>query len=245
MARFAQDDRLWGHILPEELHYIRICGMPYFAPGELHKIENYSIASSQGYYGWHLHHKNGTEKSNINGKRVKDLKAEGLYYLRPASELIFLTAKEHRNIHHVYNSTYTIDMHNPAYVDACNKYSHIMQDVSNGKLISLRDYWFIDSFCYRINCKKPDCSSSIDLLDLCTRLIKKGISKKRTRDEQDLCIEELLLMLDIDPDGTLSSDIKSAMVCDPEVLALNGGKPIMRKPHYHPRGFFACPELFK
>lgn len=58
-------------------------------------------------------------------------------------------------------------------------------------------------------------------------------------------IEGLLLMLDIDPDGTLASDIKSAMVCDPEVLALNGGKPIMRKPHYHPRGFFACPELFK
>jgi hypothetical protein len=227
----------WGHTLPEEIHYIRICtcGIPYFAPGELHKIENYNIASSQGYYGWNLHHRNGTEKSNPTGKLVKELKHAGLYYLRSAPELIFLTAKEHRMMHQSSNSVYAYDTINSSYRAALRKYNCLIRGVLDGEFLTIRDYRFIETFCYRMHRKMPQCQGSIDILELCKCLIKRGVHKKKTREGQDACISSLLMEFDIDPTGEIASDIKSALVCNPNVLSLNGGKPIMLKPSRYSR----------
>ena len=62
-------------------------------------IENYQKALADNFKGWHCHHR--LETHNSDGIRRdadishKELKALGMYYNRPAEELIFLTVKEH------------------------------------------------------------------------------------------------------------------------------------------------------
>ena len=62
-------------------------------------IENYQKAKKDDFKGWHCHHR--LETHNSDGERrlvdisYKELKALGMYYDRPANELIFLTIKEH------------------------------------------------------------------------------------------------------------------------------------------------------
>lgn len=62
------------------------------------KIENYDKAIADKENIWHCHHK---LEIGSNGERVlhKDLIRQGLYYNRPASELIFLTNSEHKRLH--------------------------------------------------------------------------------------------------------------------------------------------------
>ena len=66
---------------------------------EPEKIENYEKAKADDFKGWECHHR--LETHNSDGERrlvdisYKELKALGMYYNRPASELIFLTVKEH------------------------------------------------------------------------------------------------------------------------------------------------------
>ena len=63
------------------------------------KIENYQKAKKDDFKGWHCHHR--LETHNSDGERrlvdisYKELKALGMYYNRPAEELIFLTESEH------------------------------------------------------------------------------------------------------------------------------------------------------
>ena len=62
-------------------------------------IENYEKAKADDFKGWECHHR--LETHTPDGKRrevdigYKKLKALGLYYNRPAEELIFLTTREH------------------------------------------------------------------------------------------------------------------------------------------------------
>ena len=62
-------------------------------------IENYEKAKKDNFKGWHCHHR--LETHTPDGKRrdvdigYKKLIALGLYYHRPAEELIFLTSREH------------------------------------------------------------------------------------------------------------------------------------------------------
>ena len=62
-------------------------------------IENYEKAKVDDFIGWHCHHR--LETHTPDGKRrvvdipYKELKALGMYYNRPAEELIFLTTREH------------------------------------------------------------------------------------------------------------------------------------------------------
>ena len=61
-------------------------------------IENYNEAINDSKNKWELHHKLEIQ----NGKLVytkKDLIDLNLYWNRPASELIFLTRKEHKALH--------------------------------------------------------------------------------------------------------------------------------------------------
>ena len=66
---------------------------------EPEKIENYERAKKDDFKGWHCHHRLETHTSDGERRLVditmEELKALGMYYNRPASELIFLTDIEH------------------------------------------------------------------------------------------------------------------------------------------------------
>lgn len=62
-------------------------------------IENYEEALADKTQTWICHHRKGIELN----KSKKELKAMGLYYNRPACELIFLTESEHQRIHWEHN----------------------------------------------------------------------------------------------------------------------------------------------
>ena len=66
-------------------------------------IENYQKAKNENFKGWDVHHR--LETHNSDGERrlvditADELLALGMYYGRPAEELIFLTTSEHRSLH--------------------------------------------------------------------------------------------------------------------------------------------------
>ena len=66
---------------------------------DFEKIENYEKAKAENFVGWECHHRLETHTSDGERRPVditqKELKALGTYYNRPASELIFLTTREH------------------------------------------------------------------------------------------------------------------------------------------------------
>ena len=66
---------------------------------EPEKIENYEKAKKDNFKGWECHHRLETHNSDGERRLVditkKELIALGMYYNRPASELIFLTIREH------------------------------------------------------------------------------------------------------------------------------------------------------
>lgn len=67
------------------------------------KIENYEQAVNDTAQTWDCHHR--LETHNSDGERrlvdisAEELKALDMYYNRPASELIFLTRKDHQGLH--------------------------------------------------------------------------------------------------------------------------------------------------
>ena len=66
---------------------------------QLELIENYQQALAENFKGWCIHHR---LEIKPDGTRVsaKELIDKGLYYDRPASELIFLRFGEHSSLHH-------------------------------------------------------------------------------------------------------------------------------------------------
>ena len=66
-------------------------------------IENYEKAKKDNFKGWCCHHR--LETYNSDGERrivdisVEELEALGMYYNRPASELIFMKLSEHSSLH--------------------------------------------------------------------------------------------------------------------------------------------------
>ena len=68
-------------------------------------IENYEKAISDPDISYHCHHRlethnlDGTKKDKGENLRLSQLIGMGLYYNRPASELIFLTPSEHKKVH--------------------------------------------------------------------------------------------------------------------------------------------------
>ena len=77
-------------------------------------IENYDKALKDNFKGWNCHHR--LETHNSDGERrlvnisAAELKALNMYYHRPASELIFLTTREHNPLHHKGNK-YSLGKH--------------------------------------------------------------------------------------------------------------------------------------
>lgn len=66
-------------------------------------IENYEKAKDDNFKGWCIHHR--LETHNSDGERrlvnisAAELKALGMYWNRPADEMIFLTESEHKSLH--------------------------------------------------------------------------------------------------------------------------------------------------
>ena len=62
-------------------------------------IENFEKAKVDDFIGWHCHHRLETHTPDGERRDVdisyRDLIALGMYYNRPAEELIFLTTREH------------------------------------------------------------------------------------------------------------------------------------------------------
>ena len=74
------------------------------AAGEQSKIENYEEAKADGFKGWLIHHRLETHDSDGVLRLVElspaELNALGMYYNRPASELIYMKKGEHSSLHH-------------------------------------------------------------------------------------------------------------------------------------------------
>ena len=66
-------------------------------------IENYEAAKKDNFKGWRCHHRLETHTSDGERRAVyitaSELKALGMYWNRPADELIFLTTSEHAKLH--------------------------------------------------------------------------------------------------------------------------------------------------
>lgn len=69
----------------------RYCSEP------LEKIENYTAAIADSTQVWHCHHRLEVQGQFINSAKL--LKKCGMYFNRPACELIFLTESEHHSLH--------------------------------------------------------------------------------------------------------------------------------------------------
>ena len=70
---------------------------------EPEKIENFEKAEKDDFKGWDCHHRLETHTSDGERRLVditkKELIALGMYYHRPAEELIFLPVGEHHSLH--------------------------------------------------------------------------------------------------------------------------------------------------
>ena len=66
-------------------------------------IENFEKAKADNFVGWDCHHRLETHTSDGERRLVDitrdELKALGMYYNRPASELIFMKNSEHQFLH--------------------------------------------------------------------------------------------------------------------------------------------------
>ena len=74
-----------------------------FCKESLDQIDNYQQALAEKFKGWCIHHRLEIQP---DGTRVsmQELKSNGLYYGRPASELIFMRCGEHKRLHLIGNT---------------------------------------------------------------------------------------------------------------------------------------------
>ena len=72
---------------------------------DIENVENYEAAKKDNFKGWVCHHRLGLEVTGgVCDVTPQDLKDWGLYYHRPADELIFLTLSEHSSLHNKGNT---------------------------------------------------------------------------------------------------------------------------------------------
>ena len=70
---------------------------------DIENVENFEKAKADNFIGWDCHHRLETHNSDGERRLVDITQAElialGMYYNRPAEELIFMTTKEHKILH--------------------------------------------------------------------------------------------------------------------------------------------------
>lgn len=81
---------------PNRTHNKGMSGDPNNLCGDdISKIENYELAKADNFKGWDIHHRLEHE---LNVTK-QDLIDWGIYYDRPADELIYLTRSQHTTLH--------------------------------------------------------------------------------------------------------------------------------------------------
>ena len=94
---------------------------------DIENIENFEKAKADNFKGWCCHHRLQTWTSDGERRLVdismEELKSLGMYYNRPASELIFLTAAEHKSLHNEGNK-YMMGKHHSAESNYKNSEAH-------------------------------------------------------------------------------------------------------------------------
>lgn len=102
---------------------------------DIENVENYYKAKKDSFKGWHCHHRLQTWTSDGERREVNisaaELKALGMYYNRPASELIFLTESEHSILHNKGESHPMYGKHHSA--ETIKKLSKVMKGKNKGK----------------------------------------------------------------------------------------------------------------
>ena len=88
------------------LHWKSYCSEP------LELIENYQQALAENFKGWCIHHRLEIKSDGTRVSR-QELKDNGLYFHRPASELVFMRNGEHCSLHNIGN-TYMKGRHHSA-----------------------------------------------------------------------------------------------------------------------------------
>ena len=79
---------------------INIQNVSYFCCEDISLIENYDKAINDTTQVWDCHHKLEIRDNKSYSK--KEMMNQGLYYNRPANELMFLTRSEHMKLHYPY-----------------------------------------------------------------------------------------------------------------------------------------------
>ena len=101
-------------------HFEKLCK-------DYENIENFEKAKADNFKGWCCHHRLQTWTSDGERRLVDismdELKALGMYYNRPASELIFLTRSEHKSLHNEGNK-YHLGKHHSAESNYKNSEAH-------------------------------------------------------------------------------------------------------------------------
>ena len=127
-------------------------------------IENYEKALADNFKNWEVHHRLETHNSDGERRLVdisqKELKALGMYYDRPAEELIFLTTSEHQFLHH--NGKKRSDAAKKKMSEAWDYDKHFneearrrMSDAHKGKNIWIKcTHWFNNG---KINIRAKEC----------------------------------------------------------------------------------------
>lgn len=76
----------------------RMRGWRAFCSEPYENIENYEEAMTDSEHLWHCHHRREIDDDGTTHS-VDELKSRGLYYNRPAAELVFLRNDEHMRLH--------------------------------------------------------------------------------------------------------------------------------------------------
>ena len=80
---------------------------------DIESVENYEKAKTDDFRGWDCHHRLETHTSDGDKRAIniykKELIALGMYFYRPANELIFLTRKEHNRLHNSFKGKHHSD----------------------------------------------------------------------------------------------------------------------------------------
>lgn len=220
-----------GYTSCEEIDYIRIRPqqpLPYFAPGELTKIENYDRARSEGFYGWAIHHRLG--ESYLR----RDLIARNLYYSRPAEELIFLTVPMHMQIHHTTGGHVLTSKGSSTYIKALHHYRHLLAKAVNGEDLSYTDERFIVEFCKRKGWEVPiglKINSTAARIArnraICMNLIANGFLDWDTYRQQRTHIIRALQRIGENTNSNIRA-IERMFLLDPKILQQNGGVPLLK-----------------
>ena len=132
---------------------------PYFAPGELSKIENYAMAAADNFTGWVIHHRAELHSDGSVNQSRDELIVTNKYYYRPSVELIFLTTNDHSKLHLsatrstiVEVSAETRTKQSQAKLIANNteeRFRVVSERVESGDVLSFSDYQFYRRYCQR------------------------------------------------------------------------------------------------